>query len=79
MSNMNETTAMQKAGLIYREIQSEINALRREANRVDLGLEEKEASAFMLAVAHRLERLQRDLGFLVLDMVSESVDAMKAQ
>ena len=72
MSNMNQTPPMQKAGRIYREMQSEINELRRQANRDDLTLEEQDAASFMLAVANRLERTQRDLGFLVLDLVAES-------
>ena len=63
---------MRKAGRIYREMQSEIKALRRQANRVDLGLEEHDTASFMLAVAHRLENLQREMGFLVLDIIHEA-------
>ena len=74
MSNMNQTPPMRKAGRIYREMQSEINALRRQANRDDLTMEEQDAAMFMLAVANRLERTAREMGFLVLDLVAEDSD-----
>lgn len=63
---------MRKAGRIYREMQSEIKALRRQANRDDLTMEEQDAAMFMLAVANRLERTAREMGFLVLDIIHEA-------
>ena len=75
MTQDTTTPAMRKAGRIYREMQSEIKALRRQGNRDGLTFDESTpqfTAEFMLAVAQRLENLQREMGFLVLDIIHDA-------